>query len=176
MYAQISGDTSGTYVQPQLILPPSYARQPQSPTHVASPIKTYGNIDTVGAVKLQYSTNPRANIANQSISSSFEHQKHPSYLAKLVRFTESASRFDELLTSFHFHTAKSRAASTIPWNHECVNESELHRRPKWVWLRLHDTFYAPIGVKVGFIEYGSNRPPGIPNPFDGHQPGHAINQ
>ncbi|XP_031622786.1 LIM domain-containing protein jub [Contarinia nasturtii] len=82
VYAQITGDTSGTYVQPQSILPPSY-RLPQSPsTQVASPIKSYGNIDTVAAVKLQYS-NPRANIVNQSISSSYEHQKHPSYLSKL---------------------------------------------------------------------------------------------
>lgn len=83
VYAQISGDT-GTYVQPQSILPPSY-RQSQSPTHVASPIKTYDNIDTVGAVKLQYA-NLRANIENQTISRSFEHQKHPSYLSKLVGF------------------------------------------------------------------------------------------
>lgn len=81
VYAQIGGgDTSGTYVQPQSILPPSY-RQQQSPNHVA--IKTYGNIDTVGAVKLQYS-NARVNPA---IASAFEHQKHPSYLAKLVSST-----------------------------------------------------------------------------------------
>lgn len=83
VYAQIGGDTSGTYVQPQSILPPSYRQQQQqSPNHVALPVKTYGNIDTVGAVKLQYS-NPRVNPA---IASAFEHQKHPSYLAKLVSF------------------------------------------------------------------------------------------
>lgn len=75
VYAQISGE-SGTYVQPQLILPPSY-RQPLPPMQVASPIKTYGSTDTVAAVKLQYS--------NQSIPNSFEHQKHPSFLSKLVR-------------------------------------------------------------------------------------------
>lgn len=83
VYAQISGDTSGTYVQPQLIMQPNYRRQ-QSPTHAASPIKTYGNIEAAGAVKLQYA-NPRANIVNHSVSTSFEHQKHPSYLSKLVR-------------------------------------------------------------------------------------------
>lgn len=75
IYSQIGGDISGTYVQPQAILPPSY-RQQQSPTHAVSPKKTYGSIDAVGATKIQYA-NPRANIANQSISSSFEYQKHP---------------------------------------------------------------------------------------------------
>lgn len=82
VYAQIGGDTSGTYVQPQSILPPTY-RQQQSPTHAAITTKTYGNIDTVGAVKLQYSS-ARASVGNQSVPGNFEHQKHPSYLSKLV--------------------------------------------------------------------------------------------
>lgn len=81
VYAQI-GDTSGTYVQPQSILPPSY-RQQQSPNHIAMPAKTYGNIDTVGAVKLQH---PNSRI-NPALADAFEHQKHPSYLAKLVSFS-----------------------------------------------------------------------------------------
>lgn len=79
IYAQIGGDSSGTYVQPQSILLPCYRKQ-QSPNQIPSPNKNYGNIETAGAIKLQYS-NPRA---NQSIATGFEHQKHPSYLSKLV--------------------------------------------------------------------------------------------
>lgn len=70
-------------MQPQSILPPNYRQQqPASPNPNSSPIKTYGNVDTAGAVRLQYS-NSRA---NPLIASAFEHQKHPSYLSKLVCF------------------------------------------------------------------------------------------
>lgn len=89
VYAQI-GDTSGTYVQPQSILPPNYRQQPppSNPNH--SPIKTYGNVDTAGSVRLQYS-NSRA---NPLIASAFEHQKHPSYLSKLVRLTVTLTLYE----------------------------------------------------------------------------------
>lgn len=111
VYAQIIGDTSGTYVQPQLILPPNYRRQ--SPTQASSAIKTYGNIDTAGASKIQYS-NVRPSVVNHSISS--EHQKHPSYLAKLVCFIDNLS---EILMKYLKNKksvllAKPRAASSIP--------------------------------------------------------------
>lgn len=110
VYAQIIGDTSGTYVQPQLILPPNYRRQ--SPTQASSAIKTYGNIDTAGASKIQYS-NVRPSVVNHSISS--EHQKHPSYLAKLVCFINNLSEMMKYLRKTKsVFLAKPRAASSIP--------------------------------------------------------------
>lgn len=69
----MNNDTSGTYVQPQSILPTNYRQQ--SPTHVnSSPNR---NVNT--SLKLPYTK-----ASNHSASNPYEHQKPPVFLAPLV--------------------------------------------------------------------------------------------
>lgn len=75
LYSQLSNDTTGTYVQPQLILPATF-RQQQSPTRINSPIR---NIDAGPAAKLAYTTKASPTVLNP-----YEHQKPPTYLSQLV--------------------------------------------------------------------------------------------
>lgn len=88
VYSHLSNDTSGTYVQPQLILPSAYHRQQQpSPTRINSPIR---NID-IGPVppqlKLPYNTKPTPTVLN-----SHEHQQPTAYLSQLVHFIHNTQQ------------------------------------------------------------------------------------